>query len=280
MKMKMVMMAGALALSMIGQANAAIINTANFGNNMILSVWDATNNTSFTVNLGSTVQSFLTGAGVTFGGTAAAPAITGADTSQNKVNYTSTGLSSYMATASSNTVWSIVGGSNTGGAAGYGTSGLITTVTSGAPVGSGLVTGSLLGFNSIYVTGVNTLMGTANELSTTAATGAAAYVGAAGNGMGNNFGNTASFTNTAALGQSMNMFFLTPQVSGRGYGSSAVYQFANSGGASSWTLGTNGLTYAVAAVPEPGEWLLMLSGLGLIGFIATRRKNGNSMNFA
>ena len=30
---------------------------------------------------------------------------------------------------------------------------------------------------------------------------------------------------------------------------------------------------AVAPVPEPGEWLLMLCGLGLIGFIATRRKN-------
>ncbi len=30
---------------------------------------------------------------------------------------------------------------------------------------------------------------------------------------------------------------------------------------------------AVAAVPEPGEWLMMLGGFGLFGFIATRRKS-------
>jgi|SRR5271169_4632719 len=32
----------------------------------------------------------------------------------------------------------------------------------------------------------------------------------------------------------------------------------------------------VSAVPEPGEWLLMLCGLGLVGFIATRSKNDSS----
>jgi hypothetical protein len=36
-----------------------------------------------------------------------------------------------------------------------------------------------------------------------------------------------------------------------------------------------------SSVPEPGEWLMMFSGLGLIGFIATRRKNqGTNMTFA
>jgi hypothetical protein len=37
----------------------------------------------------------------------------------------------------------------------------------------------------------------------------------------------------------------------------------------------------ISPVPEPGEWLMMLSGLGLVGFIATRRKNqGTNMTYA
>ena len=35
-------------------------------------------------------------------------------------------------------------------------------------------------------------------------------------------------------------------------------------------------TFTVAAVPEPGEWMLMLCGLCLVGYIATRRKNDSS----
>ena len=86
MNMKMALVAGAMALSMVGQASAAIVNTAGLGNNLVLSVWDQTNGTSFTANLGSTIQNYLTNAGVTFGGTSTAPAISGTDTSANRPN--------------------------------------------------------------------------------------------------------------------------------------------------------------------------------------------------
>jgi hypothetical protein len=41
------------------------------------------------------------------------------------------------------------------------------------------------------------------------------------------------------------------------------------------TFPDSGINYtdvSVAAVPEPSDSLLMLSGLGLVGFIATRRR--------
>ena len=52
----------------------------------------------------------------------------------------------------------------------------------------------------------------------------------------------------------------------------AQYHFDISG-----NFGTNAThgqySIAIAAIPEPSEWALMLSGLGLMGFIARRRRN-------
>ena len=39
-----------------------------------------------------------------------------------------------------------------------------------------------------------------------------------------------------------------------------------------WSAKLSNTPYSVSSVPEPGEWALMLSGIGLMGFIATRRK--------
>ena len=38
-----------------------------------------------------------------------------------------------------------------------------------------------------------------------------------------------------------------------------------------WTGKVSTTPYSVSSVPEPGEWALLMSGLGLMGFVATRR---------
>ena len=273
-KMKMVLMAGALALSVGGQANAAIVDNGTYANNLVLSVWDQTNLTSYTANLGTTMANMLSG--ITFGGTAAAPAISGSSTATG-FSFTDATLTSFLSTASANTVWSVSAVNLN--VLGYGTAGVMTTSSTVPAVQSSTILAAAANFGGVYVAGVNSLMGSGTSITTTSAAGGNAYVGT---GTGTNLNSGLSFTNMASLGTSQGFYFFTPTANARGsfVGNAASYTFGNAVGASSFTLGANGLSYAVAAVPEPGEWLLMLSGLCLIGFIATRRKEDTSMTFA
>ncbi len=90
---------------------------------------------------------------------------------------------------------------------------------------------------------------------------------------GSNNGGRLAFDNTAGLGGSLGFFVLSER-STTSNSAPDVRQFmADQTTAMEWTLAANGeLTYgAVAAIPEPSEYALMLAGLGMLGFMARRR---------
>jgi hypothetical protein len=281
MKLKLSMLAGVLALGVAGQASASITTGVGMADQLILSVWDPVTQTSYTEGLGLTINNLISGAGITFG---AATNGSGFSATGGSVSYTQTAdanLQSFLtasAADASSLLWSVVGGDVTGGLA-YGTKGFVTT-SNNMTTTSDLALNGMNAFNVNYVATVNGLMPagsvSGNTDSVLAASPSLAYAGA---NLGTNFLGSAPFVTAAGLGQSQNFYLLTPATGSRGYNGNALsYQFNDI-----VTLASNGtLTIGpVAAVPEPGEWALMLSGFGLIGFVAMRRKNQSSgMTFA
>jgi PEP-CTERM motif len=282
MKLKLSFLAAALALSVTGQANAVINGVDPTGNGgLILSIWDTTTNTSYTKDLGLVMNSFVSGAVVNGGSSFVAGDAGNAGLSASWTADAT--LTSFLAGANAATTqWNVTATDMVGitGATGGLNAARILTTTQATSITPQNNT-ALKTYNvNAYYNQASLLSGTATSVATDSVNGAAGYAGVAQ--FGTNFGGKANFSNTAGLGQSQNFFFLTNS-STSGTAAGIAGQFASTAGASTWTLASNGaLNYTVAAVPEPGEWALMLSGFGLIGFIATRRRNMNTgmMNIA
>ena len=277
MKLNLSILAGALALAVAGQANAALVDTnAANGSDLILSVWNATTGASFVEDLGISSAALIDQ--TTLNNVVSPLPSTVAPGAQLNANTAGTAaLASILAGGTSGFQWNVTAGNTA-------TQTWLSTATAGttaATVGKQVDTQTIAGLGNYqtYLANVNLVATGAQTYASTTGSASTAYAGQ--NNFGANWSGQATFNTTAAVGTKSDFWYITTNGSGALGQTSTVQQFVNNGAATplQLVLNTNGVV-SVAAVPEPSEWLLMLSGFGLVGFIASRRKSRSSMSIA
>jgi hypothetical protein len=283
MKLKFKLMAAAVALAASAGAHAAI--TVETGTTVVgelfFTIYDVGTDTSSNADDRAYVRdlgSLLNGGNITnWGSVATSPQVTLAADKQGFGTIYSigadAGLSSFLAasTDTSRLQWNIAAFDT------YGTDRVLTTAPS--IVDPGQYTGfrNLGTTAGVYLAAINPfLTGESAVLS-----GADASISLWGDNMAGRTTTTPmSFTTTAGLGNSLNFYMLSEKVASLSPTTAVTQQqyMADANTAMQWTLGNDGnLSYgAVAAIPEPSEYALMLAGLGMLGFMARRRLNNRA----
>jgi len=249
MKLQLKTILATVALVAAGTASAAMpLNNTATGSSLLFYAFDDVTKSSYVQDLGLTYSSFL-------------PTATAAGVNASYAVGSNTGWGDYLVSVgnnTSNTYWGVIAGLSAN--AGNSGNGLLSTIRNGdsavgqsAANAKGAVSGPLR----------NVLLGI-NGATSTATTGYFSDSGA-----GDNIANNWQHNGFGKL------IFNTDNV----IGATSAFQYGNSNAAFATTAydgtfnfdGSN-LNYAVAAVPEPSSYAMMVGGLMLVGGIAARRR--------
>jgi len=271
MKLKLIA-AAVLALVAIAPAHAKIDDGMNSGNGeLFLSIWDnngtaeiANDDRSYTLDLGTRLSEFASAL--------TTPVEVARDATYMLTFGPDATLTSWLAASNdlTNVRWNVAGfdGSGTRRAA---------MTVSDAFVGSNQTYPQFRlwpGSSAVHLAAANALgNNTDNAINVShTATGANGNAYSGGIAYGDNVGGRTDFSNAGGLDDSLD-FWMFYEHASTSNTTAKVRQFQlHDDTAHVWTLASNGtLTYA-APIPEAETYALMLAGLGLVGFMARRRK--------
>ena len=256
MKLKLIALAAMLAA---GSANAAIVDGSTGNGELFMTVLDSVGLKSYTLDLNLTMNDFLAGI-----------AVSGAS-----YNYAAdanmTSFLSLVAPADKSSLVFAIGAMDTSGATATDFHRYITTASVIDPITDTNLNLKQLGTSgATFLGNANGLIGGANSLIVTDSA-LVAYAGSAQ--WGSNWGNAFNGTSTGLVGGDLNMYLLA-QTSGTFASrlNSSVYSAIGQGGSQVLAnLDTSG-NLVISAVPEADTYAMMLAGLGLVGFMAARRR--------
>jgi len=273
MSFKIKSLVAAVALVAAGQsfaaidlANTNVINTpvTTGGTEVIFYAWDAAAQASFTFDTGIKFEDFRIGS---------AAANTNQSFSFASLALASSAYSAYTSAIGgdfSNTTWGVVA-LRAGSASGpLGSTTLATTVRDNQNLLDAYQESGAI--KNISTTFLNPTLVAANKAGHAAGAnltgdfaveGSNAYVGTS---VQDQVGGNLAVEATNFVGNNEYKFFLV-EATTNNTAAPVVSEYAGT-----WSFNGNTLNYAVAAVPEPETYAMLLAGLGLIGAVARRRR--------